>query len=521
VGRHLVSVERKTAKDQSLYAHRYTRFDENGHVYEEELIHRCSGARTTRDLLERPISFISLALQHKAVYGPTSFVTETKNSLFGEKKYTYDPLGQLEQEGPLTHQFDSIGTDSVKQEGNQISSFEGCSFHYDTNGNPCERVQGSEQILYTYDALGRLTSITHPKKKQIHYLYDPLSRLLSKKISIYKNGTWSEQPPIYYLYDQEKEIGSLDSKGAIHELKVLGLGIRGEIGAAVAIEIDGKAFAPLHDFQGNVLALLSPSGEIVESYEISAFGKEKTSSPPLNPWRFSSKRIEEGLIFFGHRFYDPSLGRWLTPDPAGFVDGPNLYVFVLNSPLNRLDLFGFQSEFKFPELEINVPMNRLIPPPNHNTLIQCQGRIGQVHVDWVVSCEHWHKLQFTAEENKTGMVNIGNHMHELVQKDGMKVGLITAQNGINTKLGTFSKTLCQTIVNKIPEGPLFIGIHLPTNGLFSDLGKVTGEIFGKETAEVCAASQVYGALIERFHKYDPEGLWLIATAGRCRGTPRD
>ncbi|MBX9743886.1 MAG: hypothetical protein K2X08_01600 [Chlamydiales bacterium] len=30
---------------------------------------------------------------------------------------------------------------------------------------------------------------------------------------------------------------------------------------------------------------------------------------------------------------DPTLGRWLNPDPAGFVDGANLYVFVQNSPL--------------------------------------------------------------------------------------------------------------------------------------------------------------------------------------------
>ncbi len=96
----------------------------------------------------------------------------------------------------------------------------------------------------------------------------------------------------------------------------------------------GNVYAPFHDFHGNIVAIVSPQGKIVETYEIDAFGKEKSSSC-INPWRFSSKRAEEGLFFFGLRFYDPALGRWLSPDPAGFTEGANLYAFVQNNPLNR------------------------------------------------------------------------------------------------------------------------------------------------------------------------------------------
>ena len=60
----------------------------------------------------------------------------------------------------------------------------------------------------------------------------------------------------------------------------------------------------------------------------------------------ASKRLdlESGLIAFGLRFYDPSLGRWLTPDPAGDADGPNLYTYVHNSPLLHFDRFGLFSD---------------------------------------------------------------------------------------------------------------------------------------------------------------------------------
>ena len=47
-----------------------------------------------------------------------------------------------------------------------------------------------------------------------------------------------------------------------------------------------------------------------------------------------------GFVCFGARDYIPQLGRWLTPDPAGFSDGPNLYAYVHNSPLTHFDPYG-------------------------------------------------------------------------------------------------------------------------------------------------------------------------------------
>ena len=41
---------------------------------------------------------------------------------------------------------------------------------------------------------------------------------------------------------------------------------------------------------------------------------------------------ETGLIYFGKRYYDPEIGRWISPDPAGNIDGPNLYAFATITP---------------------------------------------------------------------------------------------------------------------------------------------------------------------------------------------
>jgi len=66
----------------------------------------------------------------------------------------------------------------------------------------------------------------------------------------------------------------------------------------------------------------------------------------ISPWRFASKRFdpESGLIFFGRRYYSPTVGRFLTPDPIGFTDGPNLYSYVHNCPLILVDPYGLLTQ---------------------------------------------------------------------------------------------------------------------------------------------------------------------------------
>jgi RHS repeat-associated protein len=47
-----------------------------------------------------------------------------------------------------------------------------------------------------------------------------------------------------------------------------------------------------------------------------------------------------GLYDFRARWYDPRLGRFLSPDPLGYVDSPNLYQAFLGNPVNVRDPMG-------------------------------------------------------------------------------------------------------------------------------------------------------------------------------------
>jgi RHS repeat-associated protein len=512
VGTHLTFVKRHSSSGHLLYTHHYNTFDPNGHVSDEKLIFDCGSITTHHDLLERPKKISSRWMNQEVVYGPSGLVMRTENSLIGEKNYAYDALNQLLKENDTRYLFDSLGnpSDCETNSCNQILSTPHCKLHYDPDGNPCLREEKNGPISYSYDALGRLTSITHPKERKVLYTYDPLSRLLSKELLVYNSGTWQQQEKLFYLYDKELEVGAVDENGTLLQFKVLGLGLKGDRGSAVAIETQDGVFAPLHDFSGNIVALVTPHGKIAETYKFDAFGREVEPISTSNPWRFCSKRYEEGFIFFGLRFYDPSLGRWLTPDPSGFTDSANLYLYVLNSPLNRLDLFGLNAE-PFPDphnFQINVPIVYFTPQlPSASQLILCKGIIGTTEVDFVVSCGHWHKLEFTPEERLSGSVNLIDHLHELTPSTGAIIGFVSAQNGMNNKQHEFVK-FGQSVVDKIYENPLFIGIYNPNEGLIGGAIKVELERQGHNTDKIDVKRQFYVAFAESLHKINPQILWL-------------
>jgi RHS repeat-associated protein len=63
----------------------------------------------------------------------------------------------------------------------------------------------------------------------------------------------------------------------------------------------------------------------------------------INPAKYSlftGKTLEEstGLVYFGGRWYDPEIGRFITVDPA--EDGENWYGYCRNNPIAYIDADG-------------------------------------------------------------------------------------------------------------------------------------------------------------------------------------
>lgn len=223
------------------------------------------------------------------------------------------------------------------------------AFTYDQTGNLIAKQKENVLMTYQYDALDRLIAI-NTGQETIRYFYDAFNRRVAKI-----KGSQTTR----YLYLGQDEIGAIDEAGNIQELRILGQGHGAEIGASIAMELENQIFIPSHDFQGHIVALADLSGQVVETYRYTAFGettiynsvKKKVSASQIgNPWQFSSKRVDEesGFVYFGRRYYDPVNGRWVTADPAGLVDGSNLYAYLHHRPIQAFDLYGLEEESYYP-----------------------------------------------------------------------------------------------------------------------------------------------------------------------------
>lgn len=362
-GLHLKRITRKDKWGEDIYNHQYLEYDLSGKVLSTQLAGAAGSAVYDYDLLGR-IRRIEFKHWREVIAGfddagnmtDRTFVDIVGNS---NDKFTYDDLYQLKSEsGSTTHTYknDSLYNRTSKDQQNyrlnnlnQVLCDGEASYQYDRNGCLISKSSPKGDVQYKFDSLGRMVKMSGGNQTA-EYTYDETNRRLSKKVYRQSAGQNSLILSEKYVYQGKHEIGTTNQAGEITSLRLLGNGLGAEIGAAVALEIDGAVYVPLHDHKGNVITLVDAgTGDVVECYRYSAFGEEQIYDASANrltdaitPWRFSSKRhdAETGYVYYGQRYYDPELGRWITPDPIGFGDGPNLYAYVRNNPLTNIDLWG-------------------------------------------------------------------------------------------------------------------------------------------------------------------------------------
>jgi RHS repeat-associated protein len=109
------------------------------------------------------------------------------------------------------------------------------------------------------------------------------------------------------------------------------------------------------DGNGNISTLTDSSGAVVARYLYDPFGRVLGKWGPMadvNQYQFSSKETDNltGLSYYGYRFYDPNLQRWLNHDPIREAGGINLYGFIGNEPVGSVDPYGLLFKDFFREI---------------------------------------------------------------------------------------------------------------------------------------------------------------------------
>jgi len=120
----------------------------------------------------------------------------------------------------------------------------------------------------------------------------------------------------------------------------------GQFGELISQRRNGQTSYYHYDGQGSTRALTDEIGAVTDTYTYSAFGEEvEKTGTTVNPYRYIGSRgyqynEETGDYYVRARTYEPTIARWLSVDPLGFVDSTDRYVYVQNQPVDAFDLSG-------------------------------------------------------------------------------------------------------------------------------------------------------------------------------------
>ncbi len=207
------------------------------------------------------------------------------------------------------------------------------SYQYDLDGFLTQKGSSADTTSYSYSSRGELIDVNLPDGKYIEYEHDPLGRRIAKRVNgaIVEKYLWQGLTRLLAVYD--------GSNNLIQRFEYA------DGRMPVAMIQGGATYYLSYNQVGSLCLVADSSGNVVKRIEYDSFGNiiEDTNPDFKVPFGFAGGLldIDTGLVRFGHRDYDPEIGRWTAKDPILFEGGDtDLYGYVLNDPINFVDPLG-------------------------------------------------------------------------------------------------------------------------------------------------------------------------------------
>jgi len=298
------------------------------------------------DSMDRPTSIAATQAGEKVLdlnytYDPAGNVLSVNN-----ESYTYDALNRVASaKGPwglMTYAYDGAGNlvslttnDATTAYGygsyNRLTSVGSASLSYDANGNLVRLVNGTTAWAYSYDYENRLTGVARNGSTIETNVYDSDG----KRVESIQGSAAA-----VYVYEGSDLIYQKDlNNGTVDKFYYAnGLMLDGATGK-------GALYYHLDDALGSTRVVLQGTSNTVFSSDYKPFGQsygQKGSSQ----FQYGGKQLDlsTGLYYFGARFYDPAIQRFVTEDSdAGSPTDPqslDRYVYARDNPLAITDPTG-------------------------------------------------------------------------------------------------------------------------------------------------------------------------------------
>ena len=262
-----------------------------------------------------------LAQARNFTYDNVNRLTSMTNGTSNES-YTYDGVGNR----TASH----LSATYTYQPYNRMTATATASMSYNANGNLMQKTEGGNTRQYTWDYENRMTLVTD-SAETVHYSYDALGRRVERYTDVSLDDTKYTYDDLDVVREDDLVLGVTKYQNGL------------DIDNKLSLKTGGVTKYFLQDHVGSTVALTDSTGGVAEQTSYDSFGKQTTSVS--SRYQYTGREYDSfsGFYYYRARWYDAETGRFISEDPIGFSGKDiNLYGYVHNSPLNRIDPFGLE-----------------------------------------------------------------------------------------------------------------------------------------------------------------------------------
>jgi RHS repeat-associated protein len=260
------------------------------------------------------------------------------DSHFGKSEFVHDGRGRLVAarfgDRPQIRSLDAVGNvyrtpehgDRSFASGGVIRNDGETTFVFDGLGNMVGRREpGGGSWVYVWDGAGMLAEVARPDGKKVTMTYDPLGRRVLKSMDGVETGNTvlheltTGQAAVTWYHDPD------------------GL-------ALLAKSVGDQTYSIVSDHLGTPTAMYDSTGSLAWRMQLDLFGvpmegssEDRAACPWCWPGQYDDQEI--GLYYNRFRYYDPTLGQYISADPIGPNGGLALYSYVAD-PIDMVDPLG-------------------------------------------------------------------------------------------------------------------------------------------------------------------------------------